>query len=143
MKNLFESSSAVEIRKRIGFLTPDSERQWGVMNAAQMLAHCSAWMEIAAGLKCPPRSFVGRIFGKMAKKSFSRRADPAKHALREELDRARRGGFCCGAAAFARLGQAFFGGRSGTMYDTPALFFGAHDFSRVGPSWGISISIII
>jgi hypothetical protein len=34
-----------------------------------MLAHCSAWMEMAAGLNNPPRSFVGRIFGKMAKKS--------------------------------------------------------------------------
>ena len=72
MKNLFESSSAAEIRKRIGFVRPDSERQWGVMNATQMLAHCSAWMEMAAGLKSPPRSFVGRIFGKMAKKSVLR-----------------------------------------------------------------------
>lgn len=69
MKNLFEPSSAMEIRKRIGFLRPDSERQWGAMNVAQMLAHCSAWMEMAAGLKSPPRSFAGRIFGTMAKKA--------------------------------------------------------------------------
>jgi len=39
------------------------------MTAAQMPAHCSAWMEMAAGMKNPPRSFVGRIFGKMSKKS--------------------------------------------------------------------------
>jgi hypothetical protein len=69
MKSLFEASSTTEIRNRIEFLRPDSERQWGRMNAAQMLAHCSAWMEMAAGLKSPQRSFVGRIFGKMAKKS--------------------------------------------------------------------------
>jgi Protein of unknown function (DUF1569) len=69
VKNLFEPTSVIEIRKRIEFLRPDSERQWGTMNAAQMLAHCSTWMEMAAGLKSPPRSFVGRIFGKMAKKS--------------------------------------------------------------------------
>ena len=68
MKNLFESSSAIEIKKRIERLGPDSERQWGAMTAAQMLAHCSAWMEVVAGLKNPPRSFAGRIFGKMAKK---------------------------------------------------------------------------
>lgn len=70
MKNLFEPSSATEIRQRIERLGPDSEKQWGVMTAAQMLAHCSAWMEMAAGLNNPPRSFVGRIFGKMAKKSI-------------------------------------------------------------------------
>lgn len=69
MKNLFEVSSAAEIKKRIELLRPDSESQWGAMKVAQMLAHCSAWMELAAGLKSPPRSFVGRIFGKMAKKS--------------------------------------------------------------------------
>jgi hypothetical protein len=69
MKSLFEPSSTMEIRNRIDFLKPESERQWGKMNVAQMLAHCSAWMEMAAGLNSPPRSFVGRIFGKMAKKS--------------------------------------------------------------------------
>ncbi len=69
MKNLFEDSSAMEIRNRIERLRPDSESQWGEMNVAQMLAHCSAWMEMAAGLNSPPRSFIGRIFGKMAKKS--------------------------------------------------------------------------
>jgi hypothetical protein len=70
VKNLFETSSATEIKRRIKLLSPDSERQWGTMNVAQMLAHCSAWMEMAAGLESPPRSFVGRIFGKMAKKSI-------------------------------------------------------------------------
>jgi len=69
VKNLFEPSSAIEIKKRIELLGPDAERQWGAMNAAQMLAHCSAWMEWAVGVKTPPRSFVGRIFGKMAKRS--------------------------------------------------------------------------
>ena len=70
MKNLFEMTSAMEIKRRIQSLSPNSERQWGAMSVAQMLAHCSAWMEMAAGLESPPRSFIGRIFGKMAKKSI-------------------------------------------------------------------------
>jgi Protein of unknown function (DUF1569) len=70
VKNLFEASSAMEIKERIEQLRPDSERQRGVMNAAQMLAHCSAWMEWAVGVKTPPRSLLGRIVGKMAKKSI-------------------------------------------------------------------------
>ncbi len=69
MKSLFEASSVAELRKRIESLGPDSERQWGAMNVAQMLSHNSAWMEMAAGLNSPRRVFIGRIFGKMAKKS--------------------------------------------------------------------------
>lgn len=69
MKNLFETASAMELKQRIKLLRPDSEKQWGLMSVAQMLAHCSAWMEMAAGLKTPPRNFLGRIVGKVAKKS--------------------------------------------------------------------------
>ena len=93
MKNLFEPSSATEIKARIERLRPDSERQWGVMTPAQTLAHCSAWMEMAAGLNNPPRSFLGRIVGEMAKKSFLeaasvRRNMPTEKSLlvRSDLD---------------------------------------------------------
>jgi hypothetical protein len=70
VKNLFEDSAAMEIKKRIERLKPDASRQWGAMNAAQMLAHCSAWMEWAVGVKTPPRSLLGRIVGGMAKRSI-------------------------------------------------------------------------
>jgi hypothetical protein len=40
------------------------------MNVPQMLAHCSAWMEMAVGLNTPPRIFLGRIVGKIAKRSL-------------------------------------------------------------------------
>ncbi|MBT9330126.1 DUF1569 domain-containing protein [Paracidobacterium acidisoli] len=69
MKNLFEATTVDEIKERIERLRPDSERRWGKMSVAQMLAHCSAWMELAAGLKSSPRSRIGRIFGHLAKRS--------------------------------------------------------------------------
>jgi hypothetical protein len=37
------------------------------MTVAQMLAHCSGWMEMALGLKTSPRSLIGRMFGRVAK----------------------------------------------------------------------------
>ena len=46
------------------------------MNVAQMLAHCSAWMEMAAGVNNPPRNFLGRIVGKIAKKSILEKPIP-------------------------------------------------------------------
>ena len=67
MKNLFQPAAVTEIRQRMANLRPDSERQWGKMSVAQMLAHCSVWMEMALGLNSPPRSLMGRIFGKAAK----------------------------------------------------------------------------
>lgn len=69
MKNLFEPETLEELKQRLAQLRPESERQWGRMNAAQMLAHCSEWMEMAAGRKSPPRSLIGRVFGRLAKSS--------------------------------------------------------------------------
>ena len=67
MKNLFESARVEEVKERMAQLTPDSERQWGKMNPAQALAHCSAAMEMATGKICPPRMLIGRIIGRMVK----------------------------------------------------------------------------
>ena len=41
MKNLFEPATVEEVKQRMAQLRPDSERQWGKMNVAQMVAHCS------------------------------------------------------------------------------------------------------
>lgn len=70
MKNLFEAPTAAEIGRRIEGLRPDAQRRWGKMNAAQMLAHNSAWLEMASGRCSPPWTFMGRCFGRMVKKSF-------------------------------------------------------------------------
>ena len=67
MKNLFEPATVEEVKQRMGRLRPDSERQWGKMNVAQMVAHCSGGMEWAVGDKRPPRMLVGRILGAIVK----------------------------------------------------------------------------
>jgi hypothetical protein len=67
MKNLFEAARVEEVKERIARLRPDSERQWGKMNAAQAVAHCSAGMELAVGDRIPPRLLLGRIIGRMVK----------------------------------------------------------------------------
>jgi hypothetical protein len=70
MKNLFETATLSELERRLSQLTTKSEGQWGHMNVAQMLAHCSEWIEMASGRKLPRRTWVGRIFGRFAKASF-------------------------------------------------------------------------
>jgi len=71
MKNIFDPSTLEEIKQRIDTLRPDMKRQWGKMEVAQMLAHCSAALEVAAGKKFPPRVFIGRIIGPFLKSAFS------------------------------------------------------------------------
>jgi hypothetical protein len=70
MKNLFEATAVEEVKERMALLRPDSERQWGIMNPAQTLAHCSAAMEMALGDRTPPRILIGRLLGRFAKKSM-------------------------------------------------------------------------
>ena len=125
MKNLFEEASAMEIKARIEQLQPDSARQWGAMNAAQMLAHCSGWMEWAVGVKTPPRSLLGRIVGKMAKRSILgeapiRRNMPTEKSLIMQGER----DFATEQKRLVELVERFWaGGPEGCTKD-PHCFFG-------------------
>ena len=67
MKNLFDPARTEEITHRIAQLTPTTPRQWGTMNAAQMLAHCSSGVEMAMGDILPTRVFLGRVLGPIIK----------------------------------------------------------------------------
>jgi len=41
------------------------------MNVSQMLAHCTAALEVAAGEKFPLRMFIGRLIGPFFKSAFT------------------------------------------------------------------------
>jgi uncharacterized protein DUF1569 len=63
MRKHFDAARVEEVKQRIAQLRPDSERRWGTMNAPQMVAHCSAGLELALGDRRPPRLFFGSILG--------------------------------------------------------------------------------
>jgi hypothetical protein len=63
MKNLFEQGTVDEVMSRIDNLQPASPRQWGKMDVAQMMAHCSSTMDMASGTLNPPRAFIGKLIG--------------------------------------------------------------------------------
>jgi hypothetical protein len=67
MKNLFEAARVDEVKRRIEGLRPDSGRQWGSMNAAQAVEHCTRGFELALGQRLPPRLLMGRIIGGIVK----------------------------------------------------------------------------
>ncbi|MFI5204110.1 MAG: DUF1569 domain-containing protein [Flavobacteriales bacterium] len=69
MKNLFNQTDVDEILKRIEKLKPGSQRQWGKMNAAQMITHCNKSLETAMGKNVIKPLFIGGIIGHIIKKS--------------------------------------------------------------------------
>lgn len=78
MTNLFQAATADKVKSRIAQLRPDSARLWGKMTPAQMLAHCAASMEDAVGMTSPPRIFIGRLVGPLAKRSLIYTDEPMR-----------------------------------------------------------------
>jgi hypothetical protein len=70
MKNLFTEADKNEIVNRINKLSPVSERLWGKMEVPQIIAHCNAALETAAGKNFPKRFFIGRLISLFTKAAF-------------------------------------------------------------------------
>ena len=78
MESLFESRCVDEVQQRLSRLRPDQLRRWGTMSPAQMLAHCSLGLEMAAGEIRPPRALIGRILGPVVKPMAFREGEPMR-----------------------------------------------------------------
>lgn len=61
IKNLFDPAVKQDIINRINNLTPQSPRQWGKMNVAQMLAHLQPAIKIAYGTHQPKGHFLMKL----------------------------------------------------------------------------------
>jgi Protein of unknown function (DUF1569) len=70
MKNLFYKDTYTEIINRINNLTPNSQRQWGKMSPAQMLAHCKEAFKVPLSDIKMPRMFIGLLIGWAFKKKL-------------------------------------------------------------------------
>ena len=65
---LTENQSFID---RINQLTPQTQRLWGKMDVAQMMAHCQMGLKSALGdIDMGKRVFLGYIFGAWAKKKM-------------------------------------------------------------------------
>ena len=71
MKNLFQLDAVDELVSRIDCLQPTTQRQWGKMDVAQMMAHCSGALDMAAGRLNPPRILLGRLIGPLVKPIYT------------------------------------------------------------------------
>ncbi|MBI3137042.1 MAG: DUF1569 domain-containing protein [Sphingobacteriales bacterium] len=70
VKNLFDPAVKQEIINRIHTLTPQSPRQWGKMNVAQMLAHLQQPIEVALGRRTIKGTFFFNLVMPLFKKTL-------------------------------------------------------------------------
>lgn len=80
MHSLFEKQATQNILTRLNTLNPSSTAQWGKMNVSQMMAHCSAALEVATGQKFPPRLLLGKILSPFFKQNFFNHQPFAKNS---------------------------------------------------------------
>ena len=79
MKNLFDSTVVNQVKTRLETLGSESERRWGKMTAAQMLAHCSVSMQWAVGEVVPEKGALpARLLGRLVKPMVFRNEYPLR-----------------------------------------------------------------
>jgi hypothetical protein len=65
---MFDGAVVDEVKGRLERLGPESERRWGKMSVAQMLAHCSVSLEWAVGDRVPEKMpLLVRVLGRVIK----------------------------------------------------------------------------
>jgi len=70
MPSLFEPAAKQSTLERLTALSPGAARQWGKMDAAQMMAHCSVALEAGTGDKPLKQALIGKIFAPFVRSSF-------------------------------------------------------------------------
>jgi hypothetical protein len=78
--NLFEEQTVAEALRRVDLLTVTTQRQWGKMNVAQMLAHCAEVFEVSNGHKKAKLSLLGRTIGPLFKFVYTNKKPLARGA---------------------------------------------------------------
>ena len=70
MKTMFAEADRESILRRLEALQPESARQWGKMNPAQMLCHCALALETATGERPMKQKFIGKLLMPFIRKSI-------------------------------------------------------------------------
>jgi hypothetical protein len=79
MNNIFNVEDNLKLRSRIQQLASNQSPNWGKMTVSQMVLHCQKPLDVACGKLTLKQSFLGVLFGKIAKRNFIEKTDLAKN----------------------------------------------------------------
>jgi hypothetical protein len=66
--SIFDAVDRGRILARLAALRPDGPRQWGKMDAAQMLAHCAVALELPMNEPARRQRFIGKLFAPLVRR---------------------------------------------------------------------------
>lgn len=66
--HLLQPQAYGDLLERLNQLSPDSQALWGKMNAAQMLAHVAAFLEVGTSDKKVTQALIGRVLAPFGKR---------------------------------------------------------------------------
>jgi hypothetical protein len=66
--HLLDDRTFDQVRRRLAKLTPQSQRLWGKMDVAQMLAHCAEVLEVTHGKELKGTPWFFRLLGPLIKR---------------------------------------------------------------------------
>jgi len=137
MKTLFDSTVATEMITRIEKISPQSSRQWGKMDVAQMLAHACGALEMSMGIINPKRIFIGRIIGPMFRKKYSdeKPFEPSSPTSEELVTIGQPKDFNSEKLRLIELVKKFSMGGEPVVTNYPHPFFG----SLTASEWGVGM----
>ncbi len=133
MKNLLNQTDCNELITRINKLASGTQPQWGKMNVAQMLTHTHRTLQSASGELKLKRSFIGVLFGGIAKKKLLS-DEPWKHSMPTDKHFvvADRGNFDEAKKAVLAAVQSFVNAGPNGVAKDPHPFFG----NLTAEEWG-------
>ncbi|MDZ4701027.1 MAG: DUF1569 domain-containing protein [Rhodothermales bacterium] len=70
-RNLFEPAIYREFLARVEKITPETQPQWGKMNAAQMMAHCAEIQEVMNGKELKNTPFFVKLLKGVIRKAVT------------------------------------------------------------------------
>lgn len=70
MSTLFDPEESHALIARLRAIQPNTAALWGKMNSAQMCAHCQVALRVALGDVTWKRTWIGKLFGGLAKRSL-------------------------------------------------------------------------
>jgi DinB superfamily len=136
MKNLLDAGVVEELLSRLERLTPTSPARWGRMTVAQMLAHCSGFLEVAVGEAQPPQWWLGRILGGFLKSRYlDDSATPHNRLTVPSFRITAPKRFDEEQARLSRLLKRFAGGGAERVTTHPHPFFGV----MTPREWGLQL----
>lgn len=122
--NLHHAEAYAALSARLAQLSPASPRQWGKMDAAQMLAHVNANLEMAMSKERVKQTFMGHLFGRIAKRKILREGLPQGIPTDVKLKISDQRDFQTEKDTLERTLKRFFEGGAAGVTKQPHDFFG-------------------